>query len=181
MNLLEETRPRLKLSSASQFEAMFREYYPSLCRFAYAYLMNQQQAEDVVQDVFVSMWEGRKSLDENLSVRHYLFASVKYACFDLFKHLKIVDKHMDKLSEAIQFSGISEYEENENRVNELLNIIESLPEQQKQALKLKLIEGMNYRQIGENMGISEGTVHTHIKRAYRMIRKTSLFLFLFFK
>ena len=158
---------QLKLKSYRAFEVVFNRYYAGLYRFALAYLMNRELAEDVVQEVFCSLWTSSLSIPESTHLKSYLYASVKHACLDYFKHLQVIDINQDKLTEALIFSGTIEYEDNED----LLEKVKAL----------KVFRDMSYREIAETLNISELTVHTHIKRAYKFIRSSLPLLYCFLK
>ena len=172
---------QLKLKSYRAFEVVFNRYYAGLYRFALAYLMNRELAEDVVQEVFCSLWTSSLSIPESTHLKSYLYASVKHACLDYFKHLQVIDINQDKLTEALIFSGTIEYEDNEDLLEKVKACLDKLPEQQRRVLELKVFRDMSYREIAETLNISELTVHTHIKRAYKFIRSSLPLLYCFLK
>ena len=73
-----------RITSEKEFEEVFRYYYRPLFLFAYGYVMDEGEAENIVQSVFTEMWEKRKNLPENLNLRAYLYSSVKHACLRYF-------------------------------------------------------------------------------------------------
>ena len=161
----------LRNRSHTVFEALFRHYYPGVYRFAYSYLMNRHHAEDIVQDVFASLWRGAQSLPEGVNLQNYIYTAVKHACFDHLKHIRVVDSNKQKLVESLIFSGTVEYEEDPCLQEKITECMALLSDQQRQVLELKINQRLGYREIASRMNISEGTVHTHIKRAYQTIRK----------
>ena len=168
----------LKVRSHPVFEALFRTYYPPVYRFAYSFLMNRSQAEDILQDVFASLWNNAASLPEGINIRNYIYTSVKHACLDHIKHIRVVDSNQDKLTEALIFSGTVEYEEDPALQEKVAACLDLLPEQQRRILEMKLNGGLSYRDIARQMNISEATVHTHVKRAYATIRKNLPMLYI---
>ena len=98
----------LKKKSHKTFEIIFNHYYEKLYRLAFAYLMNQDLAEDTVQETFISLWNIADSLPDTIYLKNYLYTSVKHACLDYFKHLQVMDVNKDKLTEALIFSGTAE-------------------------------------------------------------------------
>ena len=147
---------QLKLKSYRAFEVVFNRYYAGLYRFAL-------------------------SIPESTHLKSYLYASVKHACLDYFKHLQVIDINQDKLTEALIFSGTIEYEDNEDLLEKVKACLDKLPEQQRRVLELKVFRDMSYREIAETLNISELTVHTHIKRAYKFIRSSLPLLYCFLK
>ena len=171
----------LRKGSHAVFEKVFKNYYPDLYRFAYSYLMNRTLAEDMVQDVFTALWSKATTLSPDTRLRHYLYSSVKHACFDYFKHIHIMDTHQDKLTESLVFSGTTDYEDNQELLEKINSCLQQLSEQQRRILELKITKGLNYKEIAKELNISETTVHTHVKRAYQTIRETLPILYLFIR
>lgn len=163
---------KLKHKSYKAFECVFNRYYAVLCRFAYGYLMNRELAKDVVSETFCALWESSFSLSEEVPLSKYLYASVKHACLDHLKHLQVVDLNQERLMEALIYSGMTEYEDNSELIGKLRRCLDLLPGQRRRVLELKVFNGMGYREIANVLNISETTVHTHIKRAYKFIRET---------
>lgn len=162
----------LRNQSHEVFEVIFKTYYPSLYRLAYAYLMNKNLAEDTVQDAFVSLWSAASSLPAGTCLKNYLYSSVKHGCLDYIKHLQVIDAHKEKLTEALIFSGTVEYEDNQELLEQVRQCMQGLPEQQRNVLELKVFKEMNYREIAQELNISEESVHTYIKRAYKYLRES---------
>lgn len=161
----------LRNQSHEVFEVIFRTYYPSLYRLAYAYLMSRNLAEDMVQDSFVSLWANAAVLPEETYLKSYLYSSVKHACLDYLKHLQVIDSNKEKLTEALIFSGTVEYEDNQELLEKVRQSLQELPEQQRKVLELKVFKGLNYREIANELNISEESVHTYVKRAYKYLRE----------
>ena len=160
----------LRSQSHEVFEYIFKMYYPDLYRLANAYLMSGALAEDIVQDVFVSLWEMAKTLPFDTNLKQYLYSSVKHGCLDYLKHLQVIDSSMDKLTEALVFSGTVEYEDNQELLEKVRQVLSELPNQQRKVLELKFFKGMNYKEIAIELNVSEESVHTHVKRAYKFLR-----------
>lgn len=168
----------LKKKSHKTFEIIFNHYYEKLYRLAFAYLMNQDLAEDAVQETFISLWNVADSLSDTIHLRNYLYTSVKHACLDYFKHLQVIDVNKDKLTEALIFSGTVEYEDDQKLLERVKLALSELPEQQRRVVEMKVFYGMSYRTISEILNIKEETVHTHIKRAYKFLRHSLLITYL---
>ncbi len=164
----------LKKKSHKTFEIIFNHYYEKLYRLAFAYLMNQDLAEDTVQETFISLWNIADSLPDTIYLKNYLYTSVKHACLDYFKHLQVMDVNKDKLTEALIFSGTAEYEDNQKLLERVKLVLAELPEQQRRVVEMKVFDGMSYQTISEILNIKEETVHTHIKRAYKFLRHSLL-------
>jgi len=169
----------LRRRSHAAFEKVFREMGPKLYRFALTYLMNTDIAEDVVQDTFMRFWTTLDTLPENTRVSTYLYASVKNSCLNYYKHLRVEDANRTKLTEALIFMGSLQYEDCEELFEKVQACLQKLPEQQRRVLELKIFRDMSYKEIAGELNLSEVTVHTHIKRAYKTIRETLPVFYLF--
>src|SRR5689334_18855250 len=72
---------------------LFRTYYQSLCNYAYTFVRDREEAEEVVQSTFMNVWEKRDNLTIHTGVKPYLYAMVRNACLNLLKHEKIKQRH----------------------------------------------------------------------------------------
>ena len=139
----------LRRRSHRAFERIFKEMGPRLYRFAFSYLMNVEMAEDVVQDTFMHFWSVLGTLPEDTRVSTYLYASVKNSCLNYYKHLRVEEDLFGKVQDCLR----------------------KLPEQQRKVLEMKIFRDMSYKEIARELNLSEVTVHTHVKRAYKAIRE----------
>lgn len=162
----------LKDNSNVIFEQVFREMSPKLYRFALTYTMNEDMAEDIVQDTFMHLWAAAASLPDDTNVSSYLYSSVKNSCLNYYKHLQVEDSNRTKLTEALVYLGSLEYEDDGGLFEKVQACLQRLPEQQRKVLELKIFQGMSYKEIAEELQVSEVTVHTHVKRAYKFIRES---------
>lgn len=161
----------LKRRSHAAFEKVFKEMGPKLYRFALTYLMDADMAEDVVQETFMRFWTALDSLPGNTRVSTYLFASVKHTCLNYYKHLRVEDTNRTKLTEALIYMGSLQYEEGEDLFEKVQICLQKLPDQQRKVLEMKIFRDMSYKEIAGELNLSEVTVHTHVKRAYKAIRE----------
>ena len=158
------------------FEEIYLKYYNMLYRFAYHYIMSDD-AEDIVQDIFAKIYENMDDLPSNDKIKSYLYSATKNSCLNYLRKLKIIDNNKDKLIETI-FHYSNEYLEDDEAIDiEVQSCISKLPKQQRVILKLK-IEGKSYKEISEILQISQGTVNTHINRAYKYIKENFTLVFL---
>ena len=97
--------------SDSEFEAVFKSHYRALFLFAYGYVMDEMEAEDIVSGVFSRVWEKRKKLPPEEELKPYLYASVKYACLRYFKRLQLTDDYRKRQAEAFVLSFAEEKNE----------------------------------------------------------------------
>jgi len=162
----------IKQGNSEIFKELYRLYYEPLCLFANKYFDNISEAEDIVQETFIYIWENR-SKSQILNLKTYLFSSVKNACLNRLKHLKVVQKHINatlldiRILELEQDNTYIEEIQNEDElVNKMLN---SLPEQRQKIMRLRYIDGFTSKQIAEKEELSQRTVETHIYKAIKKL------------
>ena len=141
--------------------------------------MDEALADDIVQEVFLGLWNKGKDMRGDIPLERYLFISTRNLCVDYHRKLNIVDKYQKHLIESeakVYFPYGEEESERELKVRKLLG---ELPDMQRQVLELSVMEGLKYKEVAERLNIAEGTVHTHIKRAYKYIKSHLIFLLAF--
>lgn len=153
------------------FEELYEQYYSSMIKFASAFLYDESDAKDVVQEVFFELWERTSELNLKSSIKTYLFSCVKYKCYKKIKQYNIIDYNYDFVKEAILISENSVEELNDELKMEIKSIINSLPSQMRLILQLYCFEGYKYKEISEELSITINTVKTQIKRGYKRFRK----------
>jgi RNA polymerase sigma-70 factor (ECF subfamily) len=79
----------LKAGDITAFEMLFRTYYQPLCNYAYSFVQDRDEAEEIVQSTFLSVWEKRETLEIRTAVKPYLYAMVRNACLNVIKHAKV--------------------------------------------------------------------------------------------
>lgn len=158
------------------FERLYKLMYKRLYIFARNYLMAEECADDVVQEVFATLWVKGKTMKPDIPLDRYLSVAVRNLCVDYHRKLNIVDRYQKHL-QATEAYSVFPYEEESERESRMRKVIDELPDMQRQVLLLSVEENLKYREVAERLQISEGTVHTHIKRAYKYI-KEHLFLLL---
>ncbi len=154
------------------FEKTFRQYYPRLCNYAGSLLKDEEEAEEVVQTVFVNIWEKREDLEITLSLKSYLYRAVHNHCLNRFKHASVREVHREH---TLYFSSES-YESVTEVIhaNELEERIEkavsNLPEQCQKAFRMSRFEELKYQEIADQLGISIKTVENQIGKALKILR-----------
>ncbi|MBO6515732.1 MAG: RNA polymerase sigma-70 factor [Bacteroidia bacterium] len=163
---------RLKEKDEKAFEEVFRTYYPELCRFAYKYVENQDVAEELVQELFYSLWAKLDAIDINTSIKSYLYSSVRNAAYNYFKRQKVADKYvahqMNHGAVVVAADQRLEVKELSNRIDKA---IESLPDKCKQVFRLSRVENKKYKEIAEELDISIKTVENQMGKALKVLRK----------
>jgi RNA polymerase sigma-70 factor (ECF subfamily) len=159
------------LKNSKAYEHFFSENYNALCRFAYNYLKDRDEAEEMVQSTFVSIWQKRKDINLDFSLKSYFYSSVKNSCLNLFKHQKSREKYAEdiKAEDDKYYSTESEIYENELKTA-IGKALQKLPKQQQAVFKLSRFDGKKYQEIAEQLNISAKTVENHMGKAIKYMR-----------
>lgn len=175
----------LSNGDAKSLKILFDTFYPSLCNYAFQFLNDYDMAEEVVQNLFVKIWEKRSTLDIETSVKNYLFRSVRNQCINLIQHEKVKQLHAQKIKEALFTEEASEsYYLDAEMAIRIESAIETLPEKRREIFRLSREDGLKYREIAEKLEISVKTVETQMGLALKALRdkfRNSLLLFIFFR
>ena len=152
------------------FEEAFRAHYRPLCAFANTYLKDRDRSEDLVQELFVKLWNERERLNVTGSLKAYLFSAVRNRSLNELE--KVV--RMKPLNESHHDmpADVDATEEDLMwRSGRVLAAIESLPEERRKVFKLSRNEGLKYHEIAERLGISVKTVENQMGKALMTLRE----------
>lgn len=161
---------RIKKRDLTAFHELYETSFLPLQHYAMRYLYDWKEAEDLVQDAFLSLWSNTQKYDEEQPVFYYLLGMIRNNCLNYLRSLEIQCKHQDKIIEAILFSSIEEPEIDEDIHKRLNYILDLLPEKQREVVLLHIVEKKKIKEIAEQMDIAETTVKTHFKRAMIILR-----------
>lgn len=163
----------LKKSDHNSFRQLFDRYSKPLYRFSLSYLKSNEAAEDVVQEVFIKIWDKRKEIDTSKSFQSYIFTIA----------LNSVRKYFNKLTETNQlkhdiiasFSEKSAEFDEHNNFEELLlkldDLIDQMPEKRKAIFIGKKLQGKSQNELAGEFGISTKTVEYHITEAMKFLKR----------
>jgi len=175
----------LQLGNESAFEMIFKTYYQPLCRYAYSFLQDKEEAEEVVQSSFINVWEKRNSIAIETSLKSYLYRMVRNACLNVIKHDKIKQQHVAHelaVTEAT-YESVAQKVYATELESKITEAIKTLPEQCRIVFQLSRFEELKYQEIADQLQISVKTVENHMGKALRLMReqlKEYLPLFLIF-
>jgi RNA polymerase sigma-70 factor (ECF subfamily) len=167
----------IKQGDKKVFGKLFDVYYQRLYLYARGYVENADAAKDIVQDLFINMWEKRKNLFINSSLSSYLFRAIHNRCIQFLRHKKVVsefkERHALKLKEAeILYNTSVDFTFSEIRFNEIQDIFKrtnnSLPPKTREVFGLSRTEAMSYQDIARSLNINIKTVEYHITKALKI-------------
>ena len=177
---------KLQKGDVEAFDLLYEKYSVKLYSFGLKYLRSTAETEELVQSVFLKIWENHKQLNKELSFKSYLFTIAYNDICKLFRKRNYMQKfiteamHENSRTSSEMQEGI-DYQSVLNRVQQ---IIDKLPERQKEIFRKSRLEGKPSKEIAEEMKLSPGTVDNYISEALKFIRlrlrKEGLALILFF-
>ncbi len=163
---------RIQQGNIKEFERVFRNYYSSLCNFAYQFIRDMDSAEEIVQDLFYNYWKKRDKIQITTSLKAYLYQATKNKCLKHIEHNRVKDRYSKEM--VIQRNDMEFEASVELETAELNHIIEStlnqLPERCKQIFMLSRFEGLKYQEIAEKLSISIKTVEANMGKALKLFR-----------
>lgn len=167
LQILEKLKERDPLA----YNQLFDKYYMPLCVYSLKYCDSFSSAEDIVQDLFVKIWDEKLYMKFENPVSPYLFKSVKNNTLQLLKkesryQFDDIESMVNNLmeEEPLDFATLEEEKK------KLFDQVEALPEKSKEVFKAIVLENMKYKEVAEHLDISVNTVKTHYARALKQLR-----------
>lgn len=165
------------------FAELYDRYKEILYHYAYRWLQDRETVKDVVQELFTTMWTKRETLQLSQSPSGYLYIAVRNGILRKISQDKRAKDYTASLQEyADRGENITDHRTRENQLREIIEKeISNLPEKMQEIFKLSRQGQLSHAEIAEQLGLSEHTVRTHIKRALKVLReKLGALLFLYF-
>ena len=167
-----ELYKKVQNGSLEAFDKLFLKYYQPLCRFSFGMQKDEQAAEDIVQDLFVYIWENRETINITTSVKAFLYASVRYRTLNYIKSLgnrknwesTHVDLNVEEMTEEVVAETNETFELIEQAINEL-------PEKCREIFILSRKNNLKYNEIAKRLNLSPKTVENQIGTALKRIRE----------
>lgn len=162
---------RVKEGDSKAFERIYDRYWKAMYLSAFKILIDESLAEDVVHDVFVSVWNKRAQISiEN--VKSYLFTATRNGAISKLRHIKFLKVHDEAIKNlAIATEPIENFDK-KALIKSVMTIIEALPRRCKEIFILSRIEGHSISEIAEKLNISHRTVENQLHIALKYVRDT---------
>lgn len=163
----------LKNGDEKVFEELFKTYYAPLCEYCLRYVSDADMAEEIVQDLFFKIWVKREELNINVSIKAYIFTSLRNHALNYISRLKIQDRYN-------QFIVVRSKNDVEHPVDVLeekdmerimKQAIAMLPEKRREIFEMSRFEDMKYWEIAEKLNVSVKTVESQMSKALEHMRK----------
>jgi RNA polymerase sigma-70 factor, ECF subfamily len=171
----------LALGNFKAFKAVFDQYYRALHHFAVSYLKNEEDATDIVQSVFLILWERRESLRPDTNLLSYVFTIAKNQCINYLDHVKAKSNYLSKQEQHWNELQLNYYSlEKFNAINLVYDELESdlnktladLPPDISKIFGMSRFQGLKYSEIADKLGISIKTVEKKMSIALLRLRES---------
>ena len=164
---------RIQAGDQEAFAALFNSFHGPLCAFVYRYLAVRELAEEIVQDVFLYIWDRRETWLPS-SIKAYLFTAARNGALSYLRHQHVVEQ---RGADSIQlFSGSVPSVEDQLDASELVRAVQSavnrLPTRCRLIFTLHREQGLKYSEIAEVLKLSPKTVEVQMGRALKSLRKS---------
>lgn len=160
--------PVFSINRKDIFERLFSDYYGILVCYAQKYTKREDIAEDIVQDVFASLWEENRIFPSQANFRSFLYISIRNAAFDYLRHQNVESRYIEEALTANRFLSDDSFQK-EEVFRLLFKQIDLLPERCREIFLLHL-EGYDNDAIAKKLSLSIETVKTQKKRAMKTLR-----------
>ena len=155
----------LRKNDRKAYSILFDKYFERLFTFAVRVVFREDVANDIVQEIFISLYEKSEILNYDLSLKSYLFNSVRNRCFNYLRDRKVEDRRMNLYAEACLWSDNVDWIEEEEVLRKIQEVMLELPEKCREVCRRGFFEGKKFEEIAEELDISESTARVQTHRA----------------
>jgi RNA polymerase sigma-70 factor (ECF subfamily) len=159
-------------SKVQSYEQLFHAYYNPLVQYAITLLKDADDAEDIVQQVFVSFWEKYDSFEIHTSERAMLYKAVHNASLNKIKFRKVRTTFAQELTTEIENHTAVEELEAKELQHKINQTIDNLPEQCGKIFKMSRFEQLKYQEIADQLGLSVKTIENQMGKALKLVRES---------
>jgi RNA polymerase sigma-70 factor (ECF subfamily) len=155
------------------FEKVFKDYYEVLCNYANNMICNIDDAEEIVQNMYLTIWEKRENVNIHTSIKSYLYKAVYNSCLNWMKHNRIRQKHGEatRHQTELYIDDSSEHLLGKELEEQIGLAINSIPKKCRTVFKLSRFENLTYSEIADQLNLSVKTVDNHMVKALRILRE----------
>ncbi len=163
---------KLKAGDQSAFSHIFSAYYKDLVLFAMRYTKDLSNAEEIVQDTFVRLWEDHETVNISHSLKSYLLKAIQNKFLDWCRHKKIRQTYYSFVMErALRFeTDTDKYVLQSELQDQIDAVLSSLPEEISSPFRMNRYKGLKYSEIADLLGVSVRTIEVRIGKALHMLR-----------
>jgi RNA polymerase sigma-70 factor (ECF subfamily) len=175
----------IKTGVKEAFHELFERYARRIYLFALSYLKNEQDAEELVQDVFLKIWEKRESLDKSKNIKSFVFKVAVNTMYDFIRRKNIESAYNEFASANFQTHPDSTWHQVifDEMINNLDILVKQMPSEQQKIFRLSREDGLTSEEIARKLNLSKRTIENQLYRAIAFLKKhfrtDSLFAVLF--
>jgi len=161
---------KIKKGDNQAFKLLFEKYYPGLYNFGMSILHDEDEVRNLIQDIFLQLWEKKKKLDVG-SVKSYLFSTLNNKSLNIIRHLKIVHSYQKDLGRGDELV-VKESDAHNPFIREAIDkAIKQLPTKAHKCFVLTQVEGKSIKETAKILDISDKTVENQLSRSRKTLRK----------
>jgi RNA polymerase sigma-70 factor (ECF subfamily) len=163
----------VKNGDMESFDIMYREYSSRLFGFVLQIIKTESDAEEIVQEVFIRIWESRKKIDNYSLFDSYMFTIAYNVTISQIRKKLSAKRYTDNIrfiQNVYLYSDSAKELDLEELLQEVSSFVEQLPPRQQEVFRLHREKGLTYREIAEKLHISKNTVENHMVRALKFLR-----------
>lgn len=163
----------IKADNMFAFDMLYKKYSRKLYKFGYSILKSTEESENLIQDVFLSLWENRHKVEKDSSIKSYIFTITYNSAISIIRKKARKSEFFEylKTQQEIIEEPVNvelEYKELTNKLDEIIKV---LPQRQREVYVMHKVEGLKYCEIAERMNISVNTIENHMSHALKTIRE----------
>lgn len=163
---------RLREGSKDAFRTLYDRYGLKIHRFAFSYLKSEHDAEELVQEVFLKLWDKKAMLDSSLNIRSFIFKIAVNTIYDFIRRKNVEKAFHDFTLGNVEYANETWHEVVYNdMLGQIQGLIEKMPSQRQKIFNLSKEQGLTNDEIAESLGLSKRTVENQIYRATAFLKK----------
>lgn len=160
---------RVKTGDKEAFHVLFEKYYAVLCLLSRKYTHDINNSREIIQTLFINLWERRSDLNITNSVKSYLYQSARFNSIRYLENSRRTGISLDEIAdwnEDPKFNDHIEYAELQEKI---IRVVDDLPDQCRKVFKMSRFEHLKQMEIAEKLSISVKTVESHIAKALKIL------------
>ena len=161
----------LSKGNPEAFEKLYGVYFLSLSVYAFKMVADPEVSKEIVQELFIHLWDYSQDLNVKTSLRSYLFQAVHNRCLNYIKFLAAEEKRKEKYSQTLPSEMYHDQLESLEFEKEVFDFIETMPDQCRKIFKLCRFEQKTYVETANILGLSVKTVEAQMGKALRLLRE----------
>lgn len=154
------------------FEMLFKTYYQPLCRYANSFLKDPDETEEIVQAAFIGLWEKRKTISIESSLKSYLYRAIRNSCLNQLKHEQVKQRYMaqEAVKEEVHSQPADHLSIHSELEEKIKAAIQTLPDQCRLIFTMSRFEELKYQEIADQLNLSVKTVENQMGKALKLMR-----------